>query len=237
MGQESINSKDRLKWYLRFLNLKIAGLSEKELFAIWAEIREIAYGEFGPFVIPDASLLEWEKRKEEGRAIQDQLKRCLGKIINPTKISLTLGKPFKKMQLASYPKLLENKGFESGDNILKYHAFTHDFEVQVKAMDQKVFLYFQKVEDKLLLDFISVLSQFSLDLIRKCQREDCGAYFLKGTQKEKRYCSDRCAWIMASRKRWAEKKSKARESSTTPTTGQRFKKYRKINLEKKGGGK
>lgn len=232
MEQKTTNPKHRLRWFLAFLNLDIGKSSEKEIFGLWTEIREIAYGEFAPLLIPDASLLDWGKRREQAKTIQDHLKSSLGKILNPMKISLTLGKPLKKMELPSSLELIENKGFESDGNILKYHAFTHNFEVQVKAANQKVFPYFPNVEDKLLMDFIFALSQFPLDLIRKCQREDCGAYFLKGTQKEKRYCSDRCAWIVASRRHWAEMKSKAREPSTTRRPVHGSKKYRKVVPEK-----
>jgi hypothetical protein len=66
----------------------------------------------------------------------------------------------------------------------------------------KVSLFFSKLEDKLVFDFIAALTHFPINLVQRCQRQDCGGYFLKGTKKEKRFCSKRCAWIMASRERW-----------------------------------
>ena len=235
MEQKSINSKDRLKWYLKFLNLKIEQLSEKELFGIWAEIRKVVYEEYGPSIMPDASLVAWEERRKQAGAIQDLLKNSLKKIMNPTLISLTLKKPLKKIDIASsHPKPTEGTEYELPNNILRHHAFTQHFEIKVMAMDQKVFIYFPKLEDKLLLDFTSLLEEFPLNLIRRCQREDCGAYFLKGTKREKRYCSDQCAWVLASRRRWAEKKFKDQGTSETPTVAnQRVKRYRKIIPEEK----
>jgi hypothetical protein len=66
-------------------------------------------------------------------------------------------------------------------------------------------------KEKLLWDFLSLLGQFKLSQIRKCQREDCGKYYLKATKKEKRYCSNKCAWVMASRQRQKEQPEKERE--------------------------
>ena len=66
----------------------------------------------------------------------------------------------------------------------------------------QVSLFFSKLEDKLVFDFVTGLTHFPLNLIQRCQRQDCGGYFLKGTKKKKRFCSRRCAWIMASRERW-----------------------------------
>ncbi len=76
------------------------------------------------------------------------------------------------------------------------------FQIEAKRVGDMVFPFFSKVGDKLLYDFVIALRHFPIHLIKRCQREDCGGYFLKSGKKEKRYCSNRCAWVMASRERW-----------------------------------
>ncbi len=60
--------------------------------------------------------------------------------------------------------------------------------------------------------FVDAFFPFSVSDIRRCEREDCGRYFLKATKKEKRYCSNKCAWVVASRKRRETSAEKERES-------------------------
>ena len=83
-----------------------------------------------------------------------------------------------------------------------YAVLTHPFSIDIQRVGEKVSLVFSKLEDKLAFDFVTDLTYFPINLIQRCQRQDCGGYFLKGTKKEKRFCSKRCAWIMASRERW-----------------------------------
>jgi len=82
-----------------------------------------------------------------------------------------------------------------------YIADSHNMSLKIIAHQDSVFPFFTNPKNKLVLEFSNLLSQFPLSSIRTCQRSDCGKYFLKATKKEKRYCSNRCAWVMASRQR------------------------------------
>jgi hypothetical protein len=120
--------------------------------------------------------------------------------LNPVKISTVLNKPFRRITLdieEPSKSILDEETSERSYSIL-----THPFKIEVKRVGKKVSLFFSKLEDKLVFDFITTLTHFPINLIQRCQRQDCGGYFLKGTKKEKRFCSKRCAWIMASRERW-----------------------------------
>ena len=48
--------KGRMKWFLGFINSKIKDLSNQDLFRLWNEIREIAFGEMGRYAIRDRRL-------------------------------------------------------------------------------------------------------------------------------------------------------------------------------------
>lgn len=182
------------------MNLDLDKLSEKDLFVLWMEIRERVYGEQGPLFIPDQSLVEWRERRTLGKEIQNLLRNLLHNILNPVKISTVLNKPLRRITLdieEPSKSILDEETSERSSSIL-----THPFNIKVQRVGEKVSLFFSKLEDNLAFDFITALTQFPINLIQRCQRQDCGGYFLKGTKKEKRFCSKRCAWIMASRERW-----------------------------------
>jgi hypothetical protein len=128
------------------------------------------------------------------------LRNLLHNILNPVKISTVLNKPLKRITLdieEPSKSILDEETSERSYSIL-----THPFNIEVQRASDNVFLFFSKLEDKLVFDFVTALTHFPLNLIQRCQRQDCGGYFLKETKKEKRFCSKRCAWIMASRERW-----------------------------------
>lgn len=200
MQQNRVKAKNQLIWVLNFLNLNLDKLSDKELFGLWVDIREKVYGDQGSLFIPDQKLLEWEKRRIQVKEIQKFLGDLLHNILNPVKISPILNKPLRGMNLnIEKPRksILDEKS--SGRRL---PILTLPFKIEVQRADNKVFFFFSKLEDKLVFDFVTALTYFPMNLIQRCQREDCGGYFLKGTKKEKRFCSKRCAWIMASRERW-----------------------------------
>jgi len=58
--------------------------------------------------------------------------------------------------------------------------------------------------DQIFFQFINDLSQFPVAATRICERSDRQKFFLKGTQKEKRYCSNKCAWVMNARAKRAD---------------------------------
>jgi hypothetical protein len=119
--------------------------------------------------------------------------------LHPVKISPALNESLWRITLdieISSTSILNEESSERNSPIP-----THPFNMEVQRVGEKVSLFFSKLEDKLVFDFGTASIYFSLNLIQRCQREDCGGYFLKGTKKEKRFCSKRCAWIMASRER------------------------------------
>ncbi|MEJ2182616.1 MAG: cyclic nucleotide-binding domain-containing protein [Nitrospirota bacterium] len=84
----------------------------------------------------------------------------------------------------------------------------------VKAVEETVVLAFTKADfdrilkasflEETLFDDI-VFDEFPLGDIRQCQREDCDNYFLRATAKEKRFCSNKCGWVVSARERRKEK--------------------------------
>lgn len=66
---------------------------------------------------------------------------------------------------------------------------------------ERIFPFSTDIERNLRTQFSLVLSNFELALIQRCQRKDCEGYFLKGTKKDKRYCSKRCYFTEAQRER------------------------------------
>jgi hypothetical protein len=179
-----VAAKKGLKWYLDLINLDFGKLSDKQLFGLWTDIREKLYGEQGDRLIPNEELIPLEDRRKQGQEIQDVLKRALEKL----KSDGISQKPSKRraMQIV---KVEPSK------------PVTLTLKTELKRVGGKYSWFFPEVEDALLFDFGTLLQYFPIDLIQKCQRQDCGGYFLKATKKEKRYCSKRCAWIIASRER------------------------------------
>jgi len=192
MSQNLIASKKTLTWSLNFINLDLKKLSEKNLFLLWTEIRERVYGDKGASFISDESLVKWEERRREGEKIQNVLRGALDILLNPGSQKpprrASVGQKFFISIYRKHPR--------------KEITLTIPFSIEAKRVGDVVFPFFSNVGDKLLYDFVIALRYFPISLIQKCQREDCGGYFLKATQKEKRYCSNRCAWVMASRERW-----------------------------------
>jgi len=92
-----------------------------------------------------------------------------------------------------------------------YVASTSTMEMKILAHGDDVYPYFSKPEDKLSLEFSSLLTQFPLSSIQRCRRADCQKYFLRATKKRKRYCSNKCAWVVASRERRKVQPEKERE--------------------------
>jgi len=194
----------------------------------------LAYGPLGDYALTDGDLINFLERRQQTKEIKKILKGLLEKILSVSK------KP-KKLMIRPLFKITpeyfegEYEGEDWGragvalESIIRsevqrkpiskwakdYIASTFPMEMKILTDGDMVFTYFPKPEDKLVLEFSSLLGQFPLTSIHRCQREDCGAYFLKATKKEKRYCSNKCAWVMASRERaiqQEEEKEKKRKS-------------------------
>ncbi len=220
MGNKSSTAKKRLKWFLNLINANVDSFSNSEILRYWLELREIAYGALGVFAFPDESLVKWDESQRLLKEIQKSLKDSLEKILNAAQ------KPKKKIIKPMFLGLddkeqaykeLDKEGIAEMANILStivssnaaqkplpewvltYIAFTFPSNTYALVYGEKVFPFSFNLRDKVHHEFINALKEFSLNLILKCQRNDCGCFFLKATKREKRYCSNRCAWVMASR--------------------------------------
>ena len=146
------------------------------------DIRQRVYGEQGPLFIPDQSLLEWGKRRVQLKELQNLLRNLLDKILRPVKISPALNKPLRRITLDienPSTSILNEESLDRNSPIL-----THPFNMEIQREGEKVFLFFSRLEDKLVFDFATGLAHSPINLIQKCQRQDCGGYFLKGTKRE-----------------------------------------------------
>jgi hypothetical protein len=242
MDKRLLKPKTRLIWFLNFINKQVESLSGGEMFNLWLEIRDVAYGSLGPYAIRDEDLVKWGDRRERARSTQEALRKCLRDI-------LSVAKKNKKAMIRPVFKVPEVS--DEGDDeatgrcglalesiilskahdkpvegwSMEYIAGTYPLDMIILADGDKVFHSFPKLEDRLLLEFVSLLSKFPLSLIHQCQREDCKGYFLKATKKEKRYCSNRCAWVMASRIRRKTQVEKEREKKKQSYAKKIKKKY------------
>lgn len=195
MTKNLSNPKRRLSFFLDFINLKIGDrLSNDKLFAIWTDLRTIAYGRFGAPELPDHLLVKWEERRKEAKEIQSVLRLALEKTLS--------FQPKTPVRRVIRTKTESEPGSDS--------PYRFNMTVEIKAAEGKRFFPFSNFQEILLWEFFSALKQFPLDLIQKCEREDCGGFFLKST-KERRYCSAKCAWILARRKARKENPEKERE--------------------------
>lgn len=183
------NPRRTLNWFLSFINFDIDSLSHVRLFSLWEDIRMLAYGEIGRIVVSDQEIISWDARRQLARQIQASLKGLLEEI------------------LAIYhKKKWENKNISL--NKMKYVPGLKGMTIlTIKQPDlnivihKKIYPFSTNIERNLQTQFIFALSNFELALIQRCQRKDCGGYFLKGTEKEKRYCSKRCYLTEAQRER------------------------------------
>jgi len=224
------NPKKALRWFLDFLNADIPALANDQLFNLWDELRRRAYGPLGVFVVQDRDLIDWPKQRQRALGLQGFLRGLLQKILQTAqRKKKRLIRPLFEITEAmqEYLEWDEEEGPKPSTSVPDYPGALEAIiltEVQRKPLPEwvqnwiadsrtirlhiladrdRVFSFFTRPEDRLILDFISHLSQFPLSSIRTCQRPDCGKYFLKATKKEKRYCSNKCVWIMASRERRA----------------------------------
>lgn len=220
-------AKQQLKWFLDLINLNVDEMPSDQVFRLWTDLRHIAYGKLGEAFIPDHAIVRWDKRKKDLIRIQEHLKGFLEKI-------LAAYSPIKGGKNKSDDGLLKVEltgGFNSiskrladaaasGEPVVEWvgnhTAFSHAFETKVLVLGDMVYPFIPQIHDKLLHEFVNSLSHFSLSLILTCQRDDCKGYFLKATEKDKRYCSAKCSWVVAARTR---RKNASKERKQVITIG------------------
>ena len=180
--QSRVKTKKQLRWFLIFLNLKLDKVAQKDLFVLWMDIRERVYGEQGPLFIPNQLLLEWGKKRGQLKEFQNLFRNLLYNILHPVKISPVLNKPLRRITIDTEKpstSIFNEENSERNSPII-----THPFSIDIQRVGEKVSLFFSRLEDKLVFDFATGLTHFPTNLIQKCQRQDCGGYFLKGTKRE-----------------------------------------------------
>ncbi|MDH4099088.1 MAG: hypothetical protein OEV28_00750 [Nitrospirota bacterium] len=216
-------AKQQLKWFLDLINLNVEEMPSDQVFRLWTDLRYIAYGKLGEAFIPDHAIVRWDKRKKDLMRIQEHLKGFLEKILAGYAASKEeRGISGSGQKLAGGFNVISKRLAEAasgGEAVVEWigdhTAFSHSFETKVLVLGNTVYPFIPQIQDKLLLEFVNSLSQFPLDLILTCQRDDCSGYFLKATEKDKRFCSAKCSWVIAARAR----RKFAKESKRTVTVG------------------
>jgi len=119
------------------------------------------------------------------------------------KESRTKLKAYQKEGLYIIKDIFDNMKSTSGrlniGFIIQPYVIEHDNECRIGIAiegDDGVLARFR-------YEVVEILKPINLLDIRRCEREDCSSYFYKATKKEKRYCSNKCAWIINSRERRA----------------------------------
>jgi len=198
-------SKARLKWFLDFIYLDIDYLSRADFLKLLVDVGSIIYDPYltqlgtGKFPFADTPYMRQEI-KEHQSYLKQILDGILGSGAMPHEIATT-GKSLRDLaQIREFFKDVQGK-------VRGSIAMTHKI-LQVK---DRVFLVPASNRVALLTQFMASLSPFSLNDIKQCEREDCGRDFFRATKKEKRYCSNKCAWVVGSRKRREANAKKERE--------------------------
>ena len=73
--------KGRMKWFLDFINFKMERLPNQDMFRLWTEIRDIAFGEMGRYAIRDHTLVDWPEKRAQAMKIKELLRDHLEKVI------------------------------------------------------------------------------------------------------------------------------------------------------------
>jgi hypothetical protein len=191
--------KGRLSWFLNFLNLDIDSIPRLDLIAL----------DYGLHALRDEIDLKREPDPEKVFADDPQRRGELKEIQNLLREVLE-GIFACKDKIIPGPK--GESSLQRARRLSKrFMVKSFQTELHLSIKGEKLIVKAAKEIDQLFLQFVNDLSQFSVDAIRVCDRPDCLNFFLKRTQKEKKYCSDKCAWVMNSRIRRAENPDKDRE--------------------------
>jgi len=198
-----VRSKARLRWFLDFLYVDIDSLPRADFFKLLVELGSmIRKAEFSLLGSPEIPWGDSEEMRQDIKEYQRHAKENL-------EVILCLAKGERAfLSLEEVCKLDWND-----PNTLQKLGISETMEMSLRVVveEDRVGLAPTDDRDALTYALIEALNPFSLNDIRKCEREDCGRYFLKATKKEKHYCSNKCAWVMASRKRRENNAEKERE--------------------------
>lgn len=189
VGKRMSNPKGRLQWYLDLLNTDIDSLPKLDAFAIFYGLKAVTYGDNILYDDDISGFTEdTQERRNEVKEIQDLLKDVLeGILACRNKMPLIKDKGMRITDIANFMKRCYVGKYE-----MEVHIIVQGGKVKIEPSEEKYII---------LLKFMSDLSFFTINSIKRCERPDCKKYFLKGGIKEKRYCSNKCAWVMNARKR------------------------------------
>lgn len=189
--------KARVKWFLDFLYVDIESLPHAEFLKCLVDLEEIFSGAFSPFGVEGL----WDEKAGITREFR------IYTFDSPDYRRLIKG--FQEYLKEIFNSILS--GLDSNKPIKPLSRFQMTITIMIRG--DKIALFSPRPKDALAVAFANALKPFSLYDIKKCGREDCERYFLKATKKEKRYCSNECAWVMASRKRREADSKKKKERS------------------------
>ena len=216
--------KGRLKWYFDFLESDIDSLANLDSFIITYCLGLIT-GE--TYAVTDYELKGvWQDKPEErenAKEIQILLKNILEGIFTckdriPTgdmKIIKDFAQYNDKPHSEEYTKI----AIEAMQRSQMKH-FIKDYRIKITIGIKNDHVFMEPVENKykIIQSFLEDISVFPIDSIRSCERPDCQKYFIKYTAKDKRYCSNKCAWVMSSRIRRATDPEKEKEKKRNAYT-------------------
>lgn len=67
------SSKAELETFLTVINAETDKLPNEQIMKLWMELRRIAYGDFGPFVLRDSEITEGDKSRKDLTELQSLL--------------------------------------------------------------------------------------------------------------------------------------------------------------------
>jgi hypothetical protein len=215
--------KGRIKWYFDFLNLEIDGLSSLDG-VITSYCLGLIVGE--TYAVTDYELEKVWKDSQEERTIIKEIQNLLKETMDGI-ISCKEKLPPRNLEIVQ--KFLKKERLITDDDIkylleenqrLANNYLVKDYQMSMHVVIRDNHTYIEPIEKryKILFDFLDTLSSFPVDYIRHCERSDCVKYFIQLTAKEKRYCSNRCAWVMNSRMRRATSTERGREETESSYT-------------------
>lgn len=163
-------------------------MSQAEFLRIYSELAEIVF-EKSPWKL---AIPEWNEERIRNfvQGVQLRAKSLLFWILSHYERYGTTGTPGKTIRVGADLDL----GIDLRTDVLYYP-------------DRIVLGY--NPEEKACFDFLEALGNFPIDSIHKCER--CKAYFLKGTKRNKRFCSPKCYYASAQAERRKKLETKGGE--------------------------
>ncbi|MBM4287113.1 MAG: hypothetical protein FJ135_03000 [Deltaproteobacteria bacterium] len=183
--------KGRLQWFFDFLSRDIDSLPHLDALVVLYGLKRITDKTYLTkddeikTVFQDGTFERKGLKEVQGllKEILEGVLECKKKILPPKDNETAISRAIRLAQ-RYYVKNIE----------LRMVIYVENKKVRMEAFDNNYVI---------LSKFLDDLGHFSVESIRICEREDCNKYFLKATAKDKRYCSNKCAWVINARKKRA----------------------------------